>query len=69
MFHFLDTAPFLRIELRVAMATMHFHIAQTGFFWGRGTFLFIQGIPGNNLATMKNCPGVQGRSNYIPEFG
>ena len=31
------------------------------YFWG--IFFRIQGVPGNNLAPMKNCPGVQGRSN------
>ena len=28
--HFIGTLPLLIITLRVAMATMHFHIAQTG---------------------------------------
>ena len=43
-----------RIKLRVAM---DFLIAQTGLFWGN-IFCRIQGIPGNNLAPTKNCPGV-----------
>ena len=53
--HFVGTLPFLRIALRVAMATMHFHIAQTGLFFGEH-FGRIQWIPGNNLAPMKYCP-------------
>ena len=32
MIDFVDTPPFLRSALRVAMATMHFHIAQTNLF-------------------------------------
>ena len=32
MIDFVDTSPFLRIALRVAMATMHSHIAQTDLF-------------------------------------
>ena len=32
MIDFVDTTPFLRIALPVAMATMHFHIALTGLF-------------------------------------
>ena len=62
MIDFVDTPPFLRIALRVAMATMHFHIAQTNLFLEE-QFFYIQGIPGNNVAPMKNCPGwVQNRS-------
>ena len=60
MIDFVGTPPFLRMALRVAMVTMHFHIARTGLFLG--TFFSIQGVPGNNLAPMKDCPGVQGRS-------
>ena len=33
MIDFVRTPPFLRITLLVVMATMHFHIAQTGLFW------------------------------------
>ena len=52
MIDFVDASPFLRIALRVAMATMHVHIlAQTGLFWG--TFFRIKGVPGNNLAPIK----------------
>ena len=41
--------------LWVAMETMHFHIDHTIFF--RTTLFGIQGVPMNNLAPMKNCPG------------
>ena len=34
MIDFVDTPQYLRIALHVAMATMHFHIAQTGLFMG-----------------------------------
>ena len=64
MIDFVGTPPFVGIALRVAMVTMHFHIAQTGLFF-RNIFFRILGIPRNKLAPMKNCPveGVQGRSN------
>ena len=61
MIDFVDTPPFLRMALRVAMVTMHFHKARTGLFFN-GTFFSIQGVPGNNLAPMKDCSGVQGMS-------
>ena len=62
---FVSTPPFLRIALRVSMATMHFHIAQTGLSF-RKHFFRIMGTPWNNVAQMKNCHGwVQGRSNWI----
>ena len=35
MIEFVDTPPFLRLPLQVAMATMHFQIAQTGLFMGK----------------------------------
>ena len=54
MIDFVDTPPFLRIALQVAIATMHFHIAQTGLFMG--TFFRIQEVPGNNLGPIQNCP-------------
>ena len=52
MIDFEDTSPFLRIALQVAMATMHFHIAQTdgGFSFG------IQGVPKTNLEPIQNFP-------------
>ena len=46
--------PFLRIAFLVAMETMHFHIAQFIF---RTTLFRIKGLPINNLAPMRNCPG------------
>ena len=55
MIDFVDPPPFLRIALQVAMATMHFHIAQTCLFMGY-FFFRIQGFPGNNLAPIQNCP-------------
>ena len=63
MIELVGTPPFLRIALRVVMAAMHFHIAQTDLFLGN-IFLHL-GVPGNNLASMKkkNVLGVQGRSN------
>ena len=60
MIDFVGTPPFLRMALRVAMVTMHFHIARTGLFL-RNIFS-IQEVPGNNLTPMKDCPGVQNRS-------
>ena len=53
MIDFVNTPPFLRIVLQVALATMHFRIAQTGLFVG---FFFSHsgvGVPGCNLAP--NC--------------
>ena len=32
------------------------------WFIFNGTFFSIQGVPGNNLAPMKDCSGVQGMS-------
>ena len=61
MIDFVGSPPFLRMALRVAMVIMHFHKDPTGLFLGT-SFLCIQGVPGNNLAPMKDCPGVQGRS-------
>ena len=51
MIDFVDASPFLRISLRVAMATMHFHIlAQTGLFLGN-IFFRIQGGPREQYGT------------------
>ena len=47
--------PFLRIALPVAMATMHFHIAETGLFFR--IFFFPLGFTGNNLAPIRISPG------------
>ena len=43
------------------MVTMHFHKARTGLFLMEH-FLAFRGVPGNNLAPMKDCSGVQGMS-------
>ena len=51
MIDFVDTPPFLRIALQVVMATMHFHIAQSGLFMGQFSF-YNQGVHGNNLAAI-----------------
>ena len=48
------TPAFLRIALRVAMVTMHFHLAPTGLFFMN--IFSHSGVPGNNLAPMSNCP-------------
>ena len=60
---FVVTPPFLRIALWVAMETMHLHIAGISFFLRLNFFFSFQQVPKNKLAPMKNCPGVQGRSN------
>ena len=60
MIAFVGTLPFIRITLWVAMVTMHFHKAQMSLYFG--TFFGVQGVPGNNLGSMKSCPGVQSRS-------
>ena len=60
MINFVVTPPFLRMALQVAMVTMHFHIARTDL--SLRNIFSIQGFPGNNLAPMKDCSGVQGRS-------
>ena len=49
MIDFVCTPPFLRITLRVAMVTMHFHIAQTGFF--REQFCSHFGYPREQFGT------------------
>ena len=54
MIDFVNTPLFLRILLQVAMATMHYHIAQIGLFMG--ICFRIQVVPGNNLAPIQNCP-------------
>ena len=62
MIDFVCTPPFLGIALRVAMVTMHFHMAQTGLFSGNIVFRIL-GIPGNKLAPMKNRP--VGDAKYV----
>ena len=56
MSDFVDIPSFLTIPLWVAMATMHFHIAQTGSFF-ETLFFLIKEVPGNNLAPVRNCSG------------
>ena len=60
---FLGAPTFLRITLRVAMATMHFHIlAQTGLFLGN-IFSYL-GDPREQFGTHeKMALGMQGRLN------
>ena len=43
--------------LWVAMETMHFHIANYMFLFRTTSFRIQGGVPMNNLAPMKNCPG------------
>ena len=74
MIEFVCIPPSIRIAIWVVMVTMHFHIAHMSLFL-RTFFFRIQGVPGNNLASMKNCPGearwvkldtgVQRRIEYI----
>ena len=54
LFYFVGRSLSLRKALWVAMATMHFHIAQTGLFMS--FFFCIQGVPQNSLTPIKNCP-------------
>ena len=42
MIDFVDTPPFLRMAVRVAMVAMHFHIAPAGLFL-RNIFLSFRG--------------------------
>ena len=63
MSNFIGRPPFLN-SLWVGIETMQFHIAQTKIFLRTPSFP-IQGVPMNNLAPMKNCPGgVQGNLNW-----
>ena len=50
MIDFVDTPPFLRIALRVAMATMYFHIAQTNLFLEKQFFSHL-GYPWEQCGT------------------
>ena len=52
------TSQFLRIALRVAIETLHFHKAQTGLFL-MTTLFHIKGTKMNNLAPMKIVLGCQ----------
>ena len=55
-------------SLWVGIETMQFHIAQTKIFLRTPSFP-IKGVPINNLAPMKNCPGgVQGNLNWMAGY-
>ena len=56
MVSFLCTPPCSRIGLTVAMETMDFFIVQLSLSL-RTKILCISGVPMNDLAPMKNCPG------------
>ena len=56
MVNFVCTPPCSRIALTVAMETMHFFIVQLSLSL-RTKILCIFGVPMNDLAPMKNCPG------------
>ena len=62
MIVFVNIPPFLRIVLQVAMATVYFHIAQTGLFMGNFFFAF-RGSTETIWHQFKIVLGVQGRSN------
>ena len=64
MIDFVDTFPFSRIALLVAMETMHLNRRKKVFFLR--TKYFQLGGPHEQFDTHENCPGVQGRSNQIP---
>ena len=67
MSSFIGRPPFSK-SLWVGIETIQFHIAQTKFFLRTPSFP-IQGVPMNNLAPMKNCPGgVQGNLNWMPGY-
>ena len=56
MIDFIGISQLLRIALQVAIATMHFHIVQTGLCFRNIVFCF-KGVPGNNLAPIRYSPG------------
>ena len=71
--YFVGRPPFSN-SLWVAIETMRFQIAQTKFFLRTPSFP-IQGVPMNNLAPMKNCPGgggggvgMQGNLNWMQGY-
>ena len=69
MSNFIGRPPFSN-SLWVGIETMKFHIAQTKIFLRTPSFP-IQGVPMNNLAPMKNCPGgggVQGNLNWMQGY-
>ena len=67
MSNFIGRPPFLNSQW-VGIEAMQFHIAQTKIFLRTPSFP-IQGVPMNNLAPKKNCPGgVQGNLNWMPGY-
>ena len=66
MRNFVGIPPFSN-PLWVAMETMLFHIANTKTLLRPSSFR-TQGVPRNNFAPMKKCPGVQGNLNRIPGY-
>ena len=56
MIDFVGIPKLLRIPSRVAMATMHFHIAQTDLFVRSISFLHLR-VQGSKMTPMKNCLG------------
>ena len=63
MIDFVDTSPFLRKALWVAMATMRFYIVQTGLFMGNSTHYRgprEQFGTNSKLSLVKLDPGVDG---------
>ena len=50
------------------MKTILFHIVQNVSLF-RASFVRNKGGTVNNLASMRNCPGVQGRSNKLQALG
>ena len=59
MIDFVGKPPFLRIALRVAMVTIHFHTAQPGLFLG--TFLSYSGYAREQFSTN----GTEYLSKYV----
>ena len=51
---FVDTPPFLRFALQVAMATIHFHKAQT-YVSFKNIFFVFRGSQGA-ISPVRNCP-------------
>ena len=62
----LANLPILKIALGFDMKPMHFHIAKTCFTFENNLFSHL-GATINNCASMKNCPGMQGRLNKLPD--
>ena len=58
MIDFVGTPPFLRMALRVAMVTIHFHIAPTGLLFRNTSFSFMG--PREQFGTNDLFPGGAG---------